>query len=96
MDQLTKDIIQKNIENRVKKDFDSMRDSMKNSLKPYFNYDRDIYSNSFYLQNGIEAKVTEFIESIESEFIKQNTKKRESELNSILTNLGSYLEMINH
>lgn len=99
MEQQIKDIIERNIDSRVEKDFIGMAEEIMSILMKYYptGYDRDGFNNNkTYLKGDIVNIYGIFLEKAKEDFIKHNKEKKEREFNSILTNLGSYLEMINH
>lgn len=99
MDKEAKDLIRKNIDKRVKADFKKFNDELTNLLTTYLPYGQHSsfgYSGEKYVTGEASGIVSKFSKELEPVFVKHITDKREKEFSDILTNLGSYLEMINH
>lgn len=92
MSEETKDLIQKNIETRAKKDFEDFKAQVLELASNYFPSKREQYSREIQLTGEENSVFRDFFKNLEPVAKASLLKKREKEFNSILTNLGSYLE----
>lgn len=95
-----KDIIAANIESRAKRDLGNFKAELHKIFVKNLESRRD--SDSYFygsneLITGKPAEIIErFLTELEPHIKKFHTDKKEREFSEILTNLASYLEMINH
>lgn len=97
MDQQAKDVIQLNIEARAKKDFEDLRKELLRVCTSNLPTEaHGSYDSTKYLKHPFSTVFKDFISALEKEAVPHFKAKREEDFTKILTNLGSYLEMINH
>lgn len=93
----TKDIIQSNIQKRVEADISQMAKAIQDSMLPFFpNQKQGSYDTRSYVTGDVYQPLQEFLKLIRPIAEKHLREQREREFSNILTNLGSYLEMIQH
>lgn len=91
-----KDLIGENIERRSEKDFEQLHEEIMKVLCRHFPSYAYEFGGGRYL-NGKQAEiVSNFFKELKPTAIEHFKKNREKDFNNIITNLGSYLEMMNH
>lgn len=96
----TKDIVTKNIDARATKDVAQFKRDLHALLIKNLDSRRDSDSYFYGSNELIIGKPSEIVEKFVEEiapYVKNyHTKEKEKQFSEILTNLASYLEMINH
>lgn len=93
----TPSIIEANIEARVQSDINEMSKELKAVMIKYFPSSiHGSYDHSRYLTGPVSPAFDAFLKAVKPIAHEHLKQKRDKQFSEILTNLGSYLEMINH